>query len=471
MLALMFSSQFLLIGFVSYWLVSQYRQERTHLWGQLKNMFFSAYDAQVDTLLMEHLIVPTLNDSLRLQLDLSTIPHRGAGSDTTHATVVFKHLEQDSPPEGDVFAFRMSDSAGIEEERMVRSVRLFINKTEESFRNDTQAHVFTMQIDSAAMLGLLEKQMEALEWNFVLEWEQEGPQRGNTNEHAGILLQGLPHMELPALRVQHLMPYLLGRILPQILFALFLLGISAAALIIAYRSLLKQLSLNSLRDDFMANISHELKTPVSTVKLALEALQRSDLKQDPKLSDEYLEMASRETERLEDLVAKVMQHQSLEHADPTLFMKTCDLNQVMSAAVKAMEIPIRENKACLTMEESPIPCMVQADPVHLEGLIINLIDNSLKYAGPEPRIQLSVGCAQGLKRLVVQDHGPGIPDKYKNQVFDKFFRIPSGDQHNVKGYGLGLNFAAQVMAQLGGSISFQNLREGGCKFVLEFPNT
>jgi signal transduction histidine kinase len=282
---------------------------------------------------------------------------------------------------------------------------------------------------------------------------------------------GLPHMELPALRVQHITPYLLGQLWPQILFVLLLLGISASALIIAYRSLLKQVTLNSLRNDFIANISHELKTPVSTVKLALEALQKFDLKQDPKVSDEYLHMASRETDRLEGLVARVLQHQALEDEESLMNQEYCDLNLLMASAAKAMAIPIRENQASVELNESPTPCMVQADPLYLEGIIMNLLDNSLKYAGPKPRIQLIARCDDGLKRLVVKDHGPGIPEEFKNQVFDKFFRIPSGDRHNVKGYGLGLNFAAQVMAKLGGSISFRNPVEGGCEFVLEFPNT
>lgn len=466
----MISSQILLFGFVSYWLVGQYRQERLHLHGQLKTMFFSAYDAQVDTLLMEHLIVPTLSDSMGISFDLSNIPHVDPVGDSLHATVVLKHLEADTSAQADVFAFRMSDSGSIEEERMVRSVRLFINQTEENFRNNGEAHVFSMQIDSAAVMAMLKKQFEEFEWSFSLEWAQDSLQNLRGNEKAGIVLQGLPHMELPALRVQHITPYLLGKLLPQILFVLLLLGISAAALIIAYRSLLKQITLNSLRNDFIANISHELKTPVSTVKLALEALQKFDLKQDPKVSDEYLHMASRETDRLEGLVSRVLQHQALEDAEYLLNKENCDLNLLMASAVRAMAIPIRENQASVEIIESPTPCMVQADPVYLEGVIMNLIDNSLKYAGPRPRIQLSTQCHKELKRLVVKDHGPGIPEEFKTQVFHKFFRIPSGDRHNVKGYGLGLNFAAQVMSKLGGHISFRNLGGEGCEFVIEFPN-
>jgi signal transduction histidine kinase len=111
-----------------------------------------------------------------------------------------------------------------------------------------------------------------------------------------------------------------------------------------------------------------------------------------------------------------------------------------------------------------------ADPVYLEGVVINLIDNSLKYAGPKPEIGISIECTGKTKKLIVRDNGPGIPDDYREQIFDKFFRIPAGNRHNVKGYGLGLNFASQVMSRLGGAISYRNLSGEGCEFILEFPN-
>ena len=147
----------------------------------------------------------------------------------------------------------------------------------------------------------------------------------------------------------------------------------------------------------------------------------------------------------------------------------CDLGQVLASALKSMEIPIREGKASLKITEPDQPCSVMADPVYVEGVIINLIDNSLKYAGPQAEIQVGIECSGKTRKLKVRDNGPGIPDQYRHQVFDKFFRIPAGDRHNIKGYGLGLNFAAQVMSQLGGNISFRNLSSGGCEFVLDFP--
>lgn len=465
----MIVSQILLLGFVSYWLIGQYRQERMQLQEELRQEFLSEYESQVDSLLMKHLIAPTLSDSLMLQVDLSEVRDFEPKADTAHTSILIKHLDSDTAMSRDVFAFRMNDSIGLEEERLVRSVKLFINETDAAFRSDASTHVFAMKIDSSALLDMLNQRFRDKDWNFTLDWFQEKDQSAEASNKARPLRITSPHPEFPTLQVEHINPYLLGLMLPQFIFALVLLCISASALIIAYRSLKKQVMLNELRNDFIANISHELKTPVSTVKVALEALQKFDLKRDQQVTGDYLEMASREADRLEGLVGKVLQHQLLEDPGALLQHEACDLNEIMASAVQAMELAIRDKKADIQVTEAEGPCLVMADPVYVEGVIINLIDNSLKYAGPHPEIQIRTECTKDRKLLKVRDHGPGIPDKFKEQVYDKFFRIPAGDRHNVKGYGLGLNFAAQVMAQLGGSISFTNPPDGGCEFVLNFP--
>jgi K+-sensing histidine kinase KdpD len=327
-----------------------------------------------------------------------------------------------------------------------------------------------MKIDSIALMEMLHEQLKEKGWEFSLEWCCTTLQDEDTGQQSGVVLETLVHHDLPALHVQHMNPFLLGLMWPELMFAMILLTLSASAMIISFRSLKKQLALNGLRNDFIANISHELKTPVSTVKVALEALQKFDFKNDPRVSDEYLGIASRELLRLEGLVGKVLQHQLLEDSESTIQLESCDLRQVLASAMNSMEIPIRECDATMHMPEADLPCMVRADPVYLEGVIINLIDNSLKYAGPNPEIEVEINCSGNTKKLLVRDNGPGIPDEYRTQVFDKFFRIPAGNRHNVKGYGLGLNFATQVMTKVGGSISFRNLSAGGCEFELQFPN-
>lgn len=466
----MISSQLLLTAFICYWLVNQYIQERTQLGDELEHEVLVAYNRQVDSLLMKHLIAPTLNDSIMVSVDLSEVHTMVTPGDSNQTSVLLKHLESDSVEAANVFAFRMNDSVNFEEDRLVRSVRLFINQTDEAYRSNAESHAFTMNIDSTALLQMLHDQFTDKEWDFTLGWCCGAGQEAEKDRNRGLLITTLSHNDLPALHIERITPYLLGLMLPEFIFALVLLSLSASALILAYRSLQKQLALNELRNDFIANISHELKTPVSTFRVALEALQKFDLKKDPKVSSDYLEMASREALRLEGLVGKVLQHQLLENPASVIQKETCDLRQILSAALRSMEIPIREWNASLKTIEPDLPCTVMADPVYLEGVVINLIDNSLKYAGSKPEIEISIECTGKTKKLIVRDNGPGIPDEYREQVFDRFFRIPAGDQHNVKGYGLGLNFASQVMAQLEGHISFRNLSGEGCEFVLEFPN-
>ncbi len=424
MLALMITSQVLLTGFISYWLVNRYKQERTRLRAELEHSILTAYDRQVDSLLMKHLIAPTLSDSVMLRVDLSEVHTVLPAGDSDQTSVLFRHFESDSLEAPNVFAFKMNDSIHLDEDRLVRSVRLFINETDEAFRTNTQAHAFSMKIDSAALLQMLDDQFKRKAWDFKLEWCC-GPVRGTEADgNRGLVLTTLTHNELPALQIQHIGPYLLSQIWPESVFALILLTLSASSLVIVYRSLRRQVALNELRNDFIANISHELKTPVSTIKVALEALQKFDLKKDPKVSADYLEMASREAVRLESLVGKVLQHQVLESPVSLIRKEACDLGQILVSALKSTDFPVREGNAGIQTIVPEHPCTVMADPVYLEGVIINLIDNSLKYAGPHPEIEIAIECTGKTKKLMVRDNGPGIPDEYKHQVFDKFFRIP-----------------------------------------------
>lgn len=483
MIALMISSQLLLAGFVTYWLVNRYKHERTQLQTLLSHECFAVYDQLLDSMLMVHLITPTLNDSLKVRIDLPDMGPLHASSDSLHSSVIIKHLEADSSTEPEIFAFQMkklpmADSlmedsivfkSNTGEERLVRSVKLFINEADAAFRNDVKAHVFSMNMDSLILLQMLNDAFHDQDWDFKLSWMKAGHELAPPASPSGILIQSKAHMEMPTLRVEHIAPHLMGLLLPQFVFGLILLGLSASALLIAYKSLKKQLVLNELRNDFISNISHELKTPVSTVKVALEALNTFDLKEDPKVSKTYLEMASKEVERLENLVGKVLNHQLLEDPSAVIQKESCDLGILVTRVLRTLELPIREAGAVVDFQSPENPCVVEADPLYLESVVINLIDNSLKYAGPHPDVQVILVCRDNTYQLQVRDHGPGIPDVFKDQIYEKFFRIPSGDQHNVKGYGLGLNFASRVMELHGGTISFRNLPDGGCEFTLSFP--
>jgi len=463
MAALMISSQLLLTAFMMYWLVGQYREERTVLYGQLKKEYFLVQDQLLDSMLMEHLVMPSLDDSVMVMKQV----FKDSPFDSDSLTI---HLNGMALPDSGTRTFDISTSFSAEE-RMVRSVKLFINKNPMAFHSNSGVHVFATNLDTTSLFLNLEQALQEKNWPFVLTWTGEDPDRAEESKNSGIILGGGPDSALPKLRVNHTAAYLIRSILPQILFGLILLLLSGSALLFAYRSLLRQLALNKLRNDFVGNISHELKTPVSTVKVALEALRSYDKQKDPVKADEYLEMANRELARLESLVGKVLHHEILDNPSLVLDKEPCDPGELARSAIRTLEIPIRKTGARVALTEEGRPCRVQVDRVYVEGMIINLIDNSLKYSGEHPEIAVHIACNPSATTLSVTDKGPGIPEEYKDQVFEKFFRIPAGNTHNVKGYGLGLNFAAQVMAKHGGNISYSKPPDGGCRFTLEFPRT
>ena len=479
----MISSQLLLTAFVVYWLIGQYQEERVELHGQLKQEYFSVHDQLVDSMLLKRLVLPSLDDSVMVNIDVREIPGPEEVHDSASTVVMMKQYFAELPEDFELSAVHVDRLAHLDtgtrslditsvitdEERMVRSVKLFIDKNPMTFHSDNGLHVFAMNLDSSSLVLKMEQAFEARDWTFALEWPGEDLSKTELAKIHGILLSGGPNRHLPALQVQHYGAYLIRSILPQMLFGLILLLLSGSALWFAYRSLQRQLALNRLRDDFIGNISHELKTPVSTVKIALEALRTYDLKKDPKVSGEYLDMAASELDRLERLVGKVLHHEMLDNPKLILEKEECSLGDLARRVVRNLDLPIRHAGARVTVVEEGGTCNLKVDRIYVEGMILNLIDNSLKYSGEKPEIEVKIECNPSGTILTVRDKGPGIPEEYKNQVFQKFFRIPAGDTHNVKGYGLGLNFAAQVMAQHGGSISFKNLSEGGCRFTLQFP--
>ena len=456
MATLMISSQLLLTAFVIYWLMGQYREERIQLHGQLSKEYILVQDQLVDSMLMKHLVMPSLDDSLMIRIQRQETSLSETLVDSASIVVRMQEIFTDLP---------------VDEERMVRSVKLFINENPNAFHSNSGIHVFAMNLDSASLLLNMERTLEERDWPFAFEWPGEELRKTKLASVPGIIIGGGPDRHLPALRVHHFSAYLIRSIIPQLLFGLILLVLSGSALLFAHRSLLRQLALNRLRDDFIGNISHELKTPVSTVKIALEALRNYDLQKDPMKSSEYLEMASNELERLERLVGKVLHHEMLNNPSLVLEKEDCNLGDLARNVVRTLETPIRETGAKVTVADAGEASKVQVDRVYVEGMIMNLVDNSLKYTGEDPEILIKIECGTSGTSLFVCVDGPGIPEQYKDQVFEKFFRIPAGNKHNVKGYGLGLNFAAQVMAQHGGSISFNNLSEGGCRFTLQFPPT
>lgn len=262
---------------------------------------------------------------------------------------------------------------------------------------------------------------------------------------------------------------LLGRISSQILFALMLLILTGAAFFFTYRSMRKQEMLNIMRNDFISNISHELKTPVSTVTVALEALKDFDRLKDTVKANEYLDIASGEMKRLDQLITQVLNTSIMESHGDYLKIEESDLASLTMEVLDSLQARFVKSDAKVVFNPGPGPVPVMLDRLYIHGVLINLLDNSLKYSEGKPEITIAIQQEKSSVILTIGDNGPGIPAEYMSRVFDKFFRVPKGDVHDIKGYGLGLSFAEIVMKHHSGRISVRNKEEGGCEFALTFP--
>ena len=264
--------------------------------------------------------------------------------------------------------------------------------------------------------------------------------------------------------------YVLGKMQMQIGGSLLVLLLVTGSFIVLYRNLLAQQRLAEIKNDFISNITHELKTPIATVGVAIEALRNFNAIQSPERTKEYLDISAAELQRLSLLVDKVLKLSMFEKQQIELNKEPFDLKELMNETLKIMKLQFDKQKAIVTFTSTDHSFMLEADKLHITSVIYNLLDNALKYSRSNAQIQVNLDLVdQKAIVLTVSDNGMGIASEYQGKIFDKFFRVPTGDKHNIKGYGLGLSYVAEVVKSHKGSISVESEPEKGSTFTVTLP--
>jgi len=272
------------------------------------------------------------------------------------------------------------------------------------------------------------------------------------------------------LQLGNVFPYLLKQIAQPILFSILLLGITILSFVLLYRNLLKQRRLALLKNEFISNITHELKTPIATVGVAIEALKNFNAIEDPRRTKEYLDISANELQRLSLLVDKVLKLSMFEKKEIELKHESVDLKELADEVVSSLRLQFEKYHATVNLQTKG-NTIIKGDRLHLLSVIFNLLDNALKYSRSSPDIDVLINEKQDAVELIVADNGIGIPEEYKEKIFEKFFRVPHGDTHNAKGYGLGLSYVAQVIKKHKGSISVESTPGQGSRFIITIPKT
>jgi len=296
------------------------------------------------------------------------------------------------------------------------------------------------------------------------------------------------------------------RLGPQLLFSVVLIGVTILSFLLLYRNWRQQQKLIVLKNDFISNITHELKTPIATVSVAVEALKEFDALKDPVRTREYLEISTHELQRLSLLVDKVLKLSLFEKQEIELRKDEFDLKALVEDIMGSMRLQFEKYQANVRLMAGPNEPGIQrvgagrsgagpgeaeggdgntgrvmpangdlarfhlrADKLHFTSVIYNLLDNALKYSKASPLVLINLHGDTDHILLSVSDNGIGIPAGYKDRIFEKFFRVPTGDHHNVKGYGLGLSYVAYVVNRHGGEIKVRSKEGLGSVFTIKIP--
>lgn len=271
------------------------------------------------------------------------------------------------------------------------------------------------------------------------------------------------------LELQNTVGYLLKKLTSQILVSFLLVGLTTFSFIVLYRSLRRQRKLTQLKNDFISNITHELKTPIATVSVAIEALRNFNALHDPKRTEEYLDISAGELKRLSLLVDKVLKLSMFEKQQIELKGESFDLHDLVKDVVASMRLQFEKYKAKVNIQLHGSDFVIKADRLHITSVIYNLLDNALKYSKANPSIHIDLASLPLTIELSVTDNGIGIPPEYQTKIFDKFFRVPTGDTHNVKGYGLGLSYVAYIIQRHKGMIEVESQPGIGTRLTTKLP--
>lgn len=234
-------------------------------------------------------------------------------------------------------------------------------------------------------------------------------------------------------------------------------------------TIFRQKKLSDIKNDFINNMTHELKTPISTVSLASEMLNDSSVEKSTEKTNHYVRIIKEENQRLGLLVENILQTAVLDKGQFKLRPQEVDVHEIIDRAISNIRLQVEKRGGKISIEKNANESILYADRIHLTNIIYNLIDNALKYSEEKPAITISTENLNAGIQISVSDSGTGISKENQKKIFETFYRVPTGNIHNVKGFGLGLSYVKTAIEKHGGAISVESEMGKGSTFKIYIP--
>ncbi|HLO70614.1 MAG TPA: HAMP domain-containing sensor histidine kinase [Flavipsychrobacter sp.] len=456
----------LIIGLQLFWLVSLFKEQKQHFITDTRNALMESVVAgSMNVMVMDE--PDSVNKALTESIRESMLSGNKANLEKQLKTLSQKHLSAKGT---------YIDTA-TEIQRMLDTAKLmleFSSLTPGIPKEDLQQHKKNLitgfkkrGIDIHFELALLEKKKikdcttDSASFNKLFKVYPEQEQTTIfTKQPLQTIVMGFSNINA----------YILKKMLWLIVLSVIFIPLFVYSYVYVLRTFFRQKKMAEIRNDFINNMTHELKTPISGASVAIELLGNSSIPQDKK--DEYIQIAQNELKRLNSLVEKVLSMAAFEKNEITMSASQIPLQSFVQDIINNLKPLLEQNNAKVHLEVSPTDLTVKADCFHLANVIINLIDNAVKYNDKTtPLIDIQISRQGDDVMILVTDNGKGIPSEYTDKIFDKFFRVPAGDLHEVKGYGLGLSYVKAIVTLHKGSIMANSQQGIGSTFIISLPQT
>lgn len=234
-------------------------------------------------------------------------------------------------------------------------------------------------------------------------------------------------------------------------------------------TILRQKKISEMKTDFINNMTHEFKTPVATIMIASESLKDPEIAEDKNRITRLANIIYDENSRLGNHIERVLNIARLEKDNLELTKELINVNDLLEGVVDSMELQFKKNEAEVSLDLKATRAMIMADELHLSNIIFNLLDNSLKYCEENAKIEIYTKNKGDHILIHMKDNGIGMSKEQQAKVFDQFYRVPTGNIHNVKGFGLGLSYVHDIVKRMTGSIKIKSELNKGTEFEITFP--
>ena len=258
---------------------------------------------------------------------------------------------------------------------------------------------------------------------------------------------------------------------PVLILSMVLILIILGTFIYSIRVIQNQKKNTRIKTDFINNMTHELKTPIATIGLACEALTDKNIKLDNTSQNRFLKTIKSENERLGKLVENVLESSVSVKASPELKLEVFNIEEVIKKAIKSIQLSYNTRNGKIKTDFLAQNKIIEADKLHITNVIHNLLDNSLKYSSKSPLVTISTRDVIGGLIIRIKDNGIGIAKDNHKRIFEKLFRVPTGDLHNVKGFGLGLSYVKSIIDLHNGKIMVESKLGNGSTFTVNLKSS